>query len=230
MQAMVRRYIEAMRLVQPKGPYRLGGYCTGGIIAYAMACELVKQGDTVSLLAMIEGEAPNIQQITPPFFNKKRLRIIIDSLPFWWSDYRKLGLQGIRQRFFSKFRSILRSLNHKQDGKVEYQMSDIVLDDPTPLPDYQMKLLLAQLKAITNYQPEPYSGMVTVYNAYYPTISRALRGPVDDTQGWDQLTGGRVQTRVVKSSHRNIHLPPYCDALAQQLQVDLDRSEESCQG
>jgi amino acid adenylation domain-containing protein len=47
-------YLEEIRTVQPEGPYFLGGYCTGGTIAFEMAQQLQAQGQQVALLALIE--------------------------------------------------------------------------------------------------------------------------------------------------------------------------------
>ncbi len=52
-------HIAAMRSIQPHGPYLLGGFCNGAVIAFEMAQQLHAQGETVDLLALIEpGVAP----------------------------------------------------------------------------------------------------------------------------------------------------------------------------
>ena len=52
-------HIAAMRAIQPHGPYLLGGFCNGGVIAFEMAQQLRAQGEVVDLLALIEpGVAP----------------------------------------------------------------------------------------------------------------------------------------------------------------------------
>ncbi len=51
-------YISEMQLVQPGGPYLLGGYSFGGIIAYEMAVQLTSMGHEVPLLAMFDMHAP----------------------------------------------------------------------------------------------------------------------------------------------------------------------------
>lgn len=48
------QYILEMKRIQPEGPYHLGGYCAGGIIAYEMARQLVADGQSVGLLALFE--------------------------------------------------------------------------------------------------------------------------------------------------------------------------------
>lgn len=47
-------YIEAMREKQPQGPYLLGGWSLGGVIALEMARQLLAAGETVSPLVMLD--------------------------------------------------------------------------------------------------------------------------------------------------------------------------------
>ncbi|PYG29527.1 type I polyketide synthase [Pelagimonas varians] len=49
-----RDYIAEMRLVQPEGPYMLGGFSGGGITAYEIAHQLEAMGETVSLVIMLD--------------------------------------------------------------------------------------------------------------------------------------------------------------------------------
>ena len=47
---MASYYLEAIRLIQRRGPYRLGGHSSGGLIAFEMARQLHQQGEDVELL------------------------------------------------------------------------------------------------------------------------------------------------------------------------------------
>jgi amino acid adenylation domain-containing protein len=51
---MAERYIREIRRVQPEGPYRIGGYSFGGLVAYEMAQQLRAQVQEVSLLALFD--------------------------------------------------------------------------------------------------------------------------------------------------------------------------------
>ena len=55
---MARLYAREIRRVQPVGPYRLTGYSAGGMIAFETARQLREADCEVSLLAMIDSEAP----------------------------------------------------------------------------------------------------------------------------------------------------------------------------
>jgi amino acid adenylation domain-containing protein len=52
--AMASRYLEEMQRVQPRGPYLLGGWCTGGRIAFEMARQLEARGERVDTLALFD--------------------------------------------------------------------------------------------------------------------------------------------------------------------------------
>ena len=51
---MAERYIREIRRVQPEGPYRIGGYSFGGLVAYEMAQQLQAQEQEVALLALFD--------------------------------------------------------------------------------------------------------------------------------------------------------------------------------
>lgn len=53
-EAMARRYLDAIRAVEPAGPYLLGGCSTGAAIAFELASQLVGAGAEVALLAAID--------------------------------------------------------------------------------------------------------------------------------------------------------------------------------
>jgi amino acid adenylation domain-containing protein len=57
---MAAEYLEAIRKVQPHGPYLLGGWSVGGIIAFEIAHQLEAQNEQVSLLGIIDSTAPSI--------------------------------------------------------------------------------------------------------------------------------------------------------------------------
>ncbi|WP_330327767.1 type I polyketide synthase [Streptomyces pseudovenezuelae] len=57
--AMVAHYLDLVRQVQPRGPYRLLGWSYGGFVAHAMACALQRDGEQVELLAMLDAPQPH---------------------------------------------------------------------------------------------------------------------------------------------------------------------------
>lgn len=52
-------FLSELRKVQPHGPYLLGGFCVGGVIALEMARQLIEEGEEVNFLALLDCERPS---------------------------------------------------------------------------------------------------------------------------------------------------------------------------
>jgi thioesterase domain-containing protein len=59
---MAARYIAAIQTLQPQGPYLLGGWSLGGVIAFEMAQQLQRQGHEVAVLAIIDSAISTPQE------------------------------------------------------------------------------------------------------------------------------------------------------------------------
>jgi len=57
---MAGELLHALRAEQPHGPYRLAGFCLGGLIAYEIACRLREEGEEVAFLGLLDTMAPDI--------------------------------------------------------------------------------------------------------------------------------------------------------------------------
>ena len=60
-EGMAARHVAELRKVQPGGPYRLVGFCVGGIVAYEMARQLRAAGERVDRLVVIDSSPVNAQ-------------------------------------------------------------------------------------------------------------------------------------------------------------------------
>jgi thioesterase domain-containing protein len=58
LQDIAAAQLRALRTVQPEGPYLLGGWCNGALVAYEMAYQLHTEGQVVDLLVMLDPEPP----------------------------------------------------------------------------------------------------------------------------------------------------------------------------
>lgn len=61
---MAAHYLREIRTVQPQGPYLLGGFSFGGLVAYEMAQQLQAQGEDVALLALFDTYPGKLQPVT----------------------------------------------------------------------------------------------------------------------------------------------------------------------
>jgi amino acid adenylation domain-containing protein len=58
---MAAARLELVREVRPHGPYVLGGFCNGGLIAFEMARQLEAEGETVSSLLLVSADGSNAE-------------------------------------------------------------------------------------------------------------------------------------------------------------------------
>jgi thioesterase domain-containing protein/acyl carrier protein len=91
MEAMVQHYIHEIQTVQPQGPYLLGGLCFGGNVAFAMACQLQQQGETVRLVTMADS--------LNPVQTEERRQQMRD---YWISKGRQSKQERFKKRGFSQ--------------------------------------------------------------------------------------------------------------------------------
>jgi len=77
--ALAQQYAAQISNQSPNGPYRLGGYSAGGLMAYETACLLKEQGNEVECLAMIG--APHSYNRFACVVNKKIRPLVLRLLP-----------------------------------------------------------------------------------------------------------------------------------------------------
>ncbi len=56
---VARHYLEAIKSICPEGPYRLAGFCFGGVAAYQVALQLERQGEKVELVVVFDAVLPD---------------------------------------------------------------------------------------------------------------------------------------------------------------------------
>lgn len=209
--AMAARYIQAMRMVQPTGPYRIGGYCYGGIVAFEMACQLQEQGHPVSLLGIFEGYALRRHDFRENFKGPATLLRFALNMPFWIMDY---GPQTY-QRFVGRVR--FRDSSEWQRQMIKADRGGLIkpgeLAASSAIPPNLRIVMDAHLRALRNYKPPMYSGPITLFRVRALSFSRAF----DRTMGWERRTTGDVTLRIIPGAHYNILEQPHVKEFARQL-------------
>jgi len=71
LQRILTSYITSLRRHQPRGPYHLGGWSAGGILAYAIAQRLMADGENIATLQLIDSPSPTrgLDRLPDRFFN-----------------------------------------------------------------------------------------------------------------------------------------------------------------
>ena len=155
---MVKSYVEELRQIQPHGPYRLGGGSMGGLVAFEMAQQLIKNGESIALLVMFDSICP--QQDKKKLFNSEKN-----------TEYSKIKLNFLGQvtnSIQSRIRDLLKLVRFKW-----YQMRGCVI--PHELRYWYIER--KNLAIVESFQPEPYEGLITMFRATHnKSCSDSYRG------------------------------------------------------
>jgi len=117
---MAARYIQAVQSVQPEGPYLLGGWSMGGVIAFEMATQLQDHhGQKIALLALIDAMAPiSITEVDDETLLGKFRQDILGLS----SEYPDFSQERLEKNLFHVFKSNFRAMQsyvpQVYDGRV----------------------------------------------------------------------------------------------------------------
>ena len=176
-----RLVAEEVLRIRPQGPYRLGGWCTSGIIAYGVAAQLRALGADVELVVLAHAFHPTAA--------------------------RKIG--RVRY-FFSKVRFHIRqTLAQPHDQRRAYFLDRLrSLSDTDGLVGGREALLRPKLrdaldKAALAWDPVRYAGdVLLIQPADHPDV-------LDFVDDWRGAVGGRFTPAIVAGGHRTMLEPPH---------------------
>jgi thioesterase domain-containing protein/acyl carrier protein len=212
------RYIAAIRELVPSGAFRLGGYSSGGIIAYEMAQQLRAAGDEVSELVLLDCAAPvGIRNLHLGWRPKDSLH----GLMYWLADDDFLASSSKEQ--LERLRSKLRLWRARAAVAIGRKPVTIDVRDRLGLWQYPVNSqegLEAHIRMVRAYRPQRYPGSVTLLRAR--TMNLGLLGAPKDL-GWHLLADG-VRVEVVPGAHDTIMREPRVRTLAAKLEATFVES------
>ena len=218
-EAMAAHYVKAIKEFQPDGPYHVGGYCFGGVVAYEVARQLRAAEDDVALVAILEGYAPVPASERNGLVREWRFLLnFLRSLPYWLNDYRKLGRLQRRARGRRALRVAGKRLLRLLGRKVELAPEDR-LDGLRSRPAQLQRVLESHIAAARQYAPMPYDGRVALFR----TPHRLLQSPAND-MGWGELSTVPVDVEVVAGNHATMLAEPHVKVLAASLRQQIGPS------
>jgi phthiocerol/phenolphthiocerol synthesis type-I polyketide synthase E len=209
---MAALYVKAIRRQQPHGPYLLGGYCGGGLIAFEIAQQLGSDGEEVALLALLD--TMNFSKI-PPFSVWSRADYSCERVWFHAANFMRLDFKG-KTSFFREKIQVLRNRlpvwwgmllgKFEKNSKVSNSGSRILGN-----------IWLANDLACQKYVPKPFAGVVTDFRPLKQY--RAFDKP--DTK-WDRLALQGQTVVVLPVYPAGMLLEPFVKHLAVALRKAID--------
>jgi thioesterase domain-containing protein len=202
---MAAEYVTSIRKQFPNGPYLLGGYSGGGVIAFEMTHQLMRAGHQVALLAMIDTFCPVLDTFNSPQPTTMRRvsRMIgggLQSLVRWtkrrWK-HESWRLRGWLVPFYEAF------------------------DLTMPFNLREVQLTAAFHRAADEYRLLPLPERITILTAQdrEPGLTH-----LSDDLGWSRWAED-VDVKIVSGNHDNLVLEPHVKELADGLGQAIDASD-----
>ncbi|HSF43076.1 MAG TPA: amino acid adenylation domain-containing protein [Thermoanaerobaculia bacterium] len=218
---MAAGYGKALRAAHPHGPYLLGGWSYGGVVAFEMARQLREDGEEVPLVTLIDAAVP----VGDPETAEADTAALLFGLAREQARQRgkDLALTVDELRLASPEGRLARTLEALQEVGAIGREIDV------PTLDRFVSGYAARVRAIERYRPRPYAGRIALVRPLLldpeglreasPERRRLFE---DETLGWGAFAAG-VEVRRVPGYHDTMILEPHVRELARVLRDFLDR-------
>ncbi|MCP3142127.1 non-ribosomal peptide synthase/polyketide synthase [Pyxidicoccus sp. QH1ED-7-1] len=196
-------YVEAIRTVQPSGPYHLGGWSFGGTVALEMARQLQRRDEQVALLALIDSSA---------------LQRTVDLSPSAVTAAFARDLALISGRELTQPDEVLASM--EPDALIDLLMDEarranILQGVPRERLESLRAVFESHRRALASYVPAPLTVPMVLLRA-----TDSLPGQQD--RGWSALASSGLRLHQVPGNHYTLLRPPHVETLARTLRECLD--------
>ena len=196
-------FVDEMVAHKPEGPYLLGGWSMGGLIALEMARRLAEIGKSASLLVLIDTIAPDMKSSPESVTDTGLLAEYLTDLGVGLDEFLKLGSD-------EQFSYVLEEAKKAKRLHPNAQVSDI-------RPYFE--IFKNNVKAQRNYIPKSYSGDVVLLRA---RNANEKGRPADELLGWGAYIKGRIQVVDVPGSHTTMMVEPHVKVMAEELRSCID--------
>jgi amino acid adenylation domain-containing protein len=216
---MAAIYVEALRATQPVGPYLLGGWSFGGLVAFEMARQLRELGQDVPLLVLVDAGAPSFVRQIIEADDAVLLTILANQLTRY----------SMKDEELKPLREALRKLDTNEQLKyvinyfIERDRVGASLDMGYAFEFLKrhLRVFRTRIQVTRSYVPPVYPGPITVFRgSEEPPEVLGL----DPTKGWSELSTQPVEVHIVPGNHETMGLDPNVKMLAARLQSCIDEA------
>ncbi len=207
---MAARYLQQLRTRQPRGPYFLGGWSLGGMIAWEMARQLEEAGERVLLLALLDTWA-----LPQGAEGDDELELFAE-----FALHLGLSISGLSLEV-----SVLS--DPSQDDRLESLLAQAKRAGVVPAdlgPDRirsLFRVFAANVEANRLYAPAPGETPVTLWRT-----EGSLASAAEPTLGWSRLAQGGLEVHAIAGDHFSIVREPQIETVARWLTEKLRLIEE----
>ena len=211
---MAGQYLKAVRGIQPEGPYLLGGFSWGGLVAFEMAQQLRRQNQKVALLAIVDSDPPYTVRVKPRI--EDEASFLVQALRgLAPADDGGVFPEAEQQELMVSDQPYQHALGRlKRWGIID---KDLGQETGEAYIRSYVKRYMARIKAHGDYEARVYPGKITFFRAQ-PEPKKAY--------GWSRFSTEPLSIREISGPHWSILKDPHVQVLAQQLRDCIDELAE----
>jgi amino acid adenylation domain-containing protein len=212
---MAAHYVELMRGTQPEGPYYLGGWCTGGMVAFEMARQLRELGQRVALLALLETDFPTS--------DRKEREVDLVRLMAMFAKKRGLELATERLVRLSPEEQFAEMMNQAEQANFSPSELEGFAELPRIYGEFA-PIAKANARLTRKYVLKPYPDRAVFFQS---SDGHVPEGHPDPTIGWRQLVTD-LAVYPVPGNHNAMLREPHVRVLAETLAACLNEQRATC--
>ncbi|MBM4062333.1 MAG: SDR family NAD(P)-dependent oxidoreductase, partial [Planctomycetes bacterium] len=199
---MAAAYLAELREVQPHGPFFLGGYSGGGVVAYEMAQLLRQVGEPVAFVGLIDSWCPQLARRGKVARAAMHLGRLLRRGPMYPVDIVKMKLQ---RRASAKRNAAARA----QGGAM-----------PPALRGEEVQFAFE--RAFEAHRVAPYEGRVWLFRCTDQDLGTRYR--FDERLGWGPYVQGGVAVTQCPGNHFTMCTEPNVQVLCRQMMAAFDEA------
>lgn len=213
-ETLAAKYVHVLTSYQSEGPFVLGGWSVGAVIALEMAHQLRAQGREIPLLVVIDGELTNTGG-----------GVMASSFYYYWQIICNMP-RWIAQDLIGEAPSILRRARNKLNVTMQgyrkgerssYHKIDTFLDT-RKWPEAQIVFAKTLYESGRSYTPKTYHGRVIVYTAR----TQPLFHPLQVAETWVKICPLAEAVRI-NGTHSSLLREPQVHDLTKHLREQLEQ-------
>jgi amino acid adenylation domain-containing protein len=216
-------HLSEIRTAQTHGPYFLGGYCFGGLVAFEIAQQLQRQHEEVRLLVLLAPDVPGNYHSAS--VTLKTSGLSTNETLFGGQLHRYVRtLKALAPR--RKLAYVVAGITGKIKENVLFPVTKIVnkaackfylgIGYPLPIALRSHYILDVYAQAVSGYMPDIYPGRIIVFKPAEESISVQL---------WETLAGHGLEVYEVPGQHGDVvNKETHVRVWAEQLRNCLERA------
>ncbi|HEX6373985.1 MAG TPA: amino acid adenylation domain-containing protein [Longimicrobium sp.] len=216
-------HVQAIRTVQPRGPYALCGWSFGGFVVFEMAVQLQRAGEEVSFVGLMDTMSPALEREWPRLTDAETPVMLAREVaarirrPFAFDARTLEGLSADEQ-----VRRVAEALREQGAAPADFDAAALA---------GQCDVIYGRYASLAGYEPGRFSGTLTLFRAdavpeQHAAFFAPRAGEVARTLGWCLHADAPVEVHRVPGSHSTIASEPQVRVLAERMRESLARARE----